>query len=414
MKKLISFLLCTLPVIGLAQDKTAVINGTAEYTVPTVIHALYYNKFTQAKSFDSVEVVNGRFSLHVPFSGIAVPVMLVASHHGKAITQADAADSKGLTVYEDGATVHIKESLKKAEITDSRLEKDRENYIKQVYVPAADSAKLGWAINGLSPFHLSLGKAPDSTDTKAYEGYKKALAQKKMMDELTRQKLVLERKFIKENPDSYFCFSAIEDITRYGEDPAEVKPLLNGLSERLRNSPDAQYALTMLAKAEDDKLHPEKVIARREAGRHEVPHLAAGAIAPDFTQPDVNGKAVKLSDFRGKYVLVDFWASWCIPCRAENPNVIRAYEQYKNKNFTVLGIALEEKGKRDAWLAAIKKDKLVWTQLADTEKAENPAAKLFGVTAIPMNFLIDPTGKIIATDLRGDRLQDKLAEILSN
>jgi peroxiredoxin len=139
---------------------------------------------------------------------------------------------------------------------------------------------------------------------------------------------------------------------------------------------------------------------------------AIGSIAPDFIQNDVNGKPVQLSSFRGKYVLIDFWASWCGPCRQENPNVVRTYHKYKNKNFTVLGVSLDKETAKGAWLAAIKSDGLEWTQVSDLKFWNNMAATLYGVHSIPQNFLIDPQGKIVAKGLRGDDLDDKLQELL--
>jgi peroxiredoxin len=136
-----------------------------------------------------------------------------------------------------------------------------------------------------------------------------------------------------------------------------------------------------------------------------------GVKAVDFTQNDVNGKPVSLSSFKGKYVLIDFWASWCKPCRAENPSVVKAYQAYKDKGFTVLGISLDTDSQKADWLEAIQKDGLTWTQLSDL-KSPNAVAELYGVQSIPKNFLVDPNGVIVAKNLRGEELIKKLAELI--
>lgn len=139
--------------------------------------------------------------------------------------------------------------------------------------------------------------------------------------------------------------------------------------------------------------------------------FSAGNMSVDFVQKDESGKDVALSSFKGKYVLIDFWASWCAPCRAENPNVVRVYNKFKDKNFTVLGVSLDGEKTKDAWLKAIQDDGLNWTQVSDLKGFDNSVARTYNVSAIPQNFLIDPTGKIIATNLRGKALEDKIAAI---
>jgi peroxiredoxin len=137
-----------------------------------------------------------------------------------------------------------------------------------------------------------------------------------------------------------------------------------------------------------------------------------GQPAPELTLNDVSGKSVSLSSFKGKYVLLDFWASWCGPCREENPNVVNAYNKYKNKGFTVLGVSLDEN--RAAWQNAIKKDGLTWVHVSDLQGWKSSAAANYGVQAIPANFLLDKEGVIIARDLRQELLESKLNEVLND
>jgi peroxiredoxin len=136
-----------------------------------------------------------------------------------------------------------------------------------------------------------------------------------------------------------------------------------------------------------------------------------GQEAPEFSLPDPSGKKISLSSFRGKYVLIDFWASWCKPCRMENPNVVKAYNEFKNKNFTVLGVSLDKK--KEAWMDAIKTDGLTWTHVSDLQFWESAVVPLYGINSIPTNMLLDPQGKVVAIGLRGEALDAKLKELLN-
>ena len=140
--------------------------------------------------------------------------------------------------------------------------------------------------------------------------------------------------------------------------------------------------------------------------------LAIGSLALEFTQNDTLGNPVALSSFRGKYVLVDFWASWCGPCRQENPNVVNTYHKFKDKNFTVLGVSLDRPGQKERWLKAIHEDNLTWTQVSDLQFWNNAVAVQYKVQSIPQNFLVGPDGKIVAKNLRGSALESKLCELL--
>jgi peroxiredoxin len=171
--------------------------------------------------------------------------------------------------------------------------------------------------------------------------------------------------------------------------PEEVQDLSTKLSAAQPNSPYAGYIASYLAKINGTQI---------------------GATAPDFSLPDPSGKTVSLKDYRGKYVLIDFWAGWCSPCRAENPNLVAAYNQYKGRNFDVLGVSLDRE--RAYWEQAIAQDGLPWTQVSDLKWWRSDVAQLYGIESIPANFLLDPQGKIIARNLRGPALLAELESLL--
>ncbi len=141
-----------------------------------------------------------------------------------------------------------------------------------------------------------------------------------------------------------------------------------------------------------------------------APNNSTKKIAPDFTATTPDGQSIALSNYKGKYILLDFWASWCGPCRKENPNVVAAYNQFKDKNFMIIGMSLDEE--KENWQKAIQKDGLVWMQVSELKGWSSVAARNYGVESIPTNFLIDPQGNIVASNLRGEQLMNTLGELL--
>jgi peroxiredoxin len=182
--------------------------------------------------------------------------------------------------------------------------------------------------------------------------------------------------------------------------------VINGLQQQ--KSPLAPEYIDQYIKT-FSVLSPESVSILKE-DMDKMRKLMVGSVAPDFGQPTPEGNDLKLSDLRGKYVLVDFWASWCGPCRRENPNVVRMYDQYKSKGFEILSVSLDNT--RDNWLKAIEADKLNWRHVSDLKGWSNSVAQLYEVTGIPQTYLIGPDGKIVAKGLRGPSLEAKLSELL--
>lgn len=157
----------------------------------------------------------------------------------------------------------------------------------------------------------------------------------------------------------------------------------------------------------------QNVFAKRMQHSVEAARATAiGKMAPEFTQNDTLGKAVSLKDFRGQYVLIDFWASWCVPCREENPNVVKAFQRFRDKKFTVLGVSLDREQDKAKWIKAIHDDNLTWTHVSDLKFWDNAVSRQYDIKSIPANFLLDPEGRIIGKNLRGEELEKKLAEVL--
>jgi|SRR6185437_7289565 len=205
------------------------------------------------------------------------------------------------------------------------------------------------------------------------------------------------KKFIQSTPNGTLGFLALSWASRSFA-PADFDASMKDLKARFPQN-------TFIADMEKNKSAAQQSEDQASAASW------VGKSVPELTLPDVHGKQVSISSFKGKYVLIDFWASWCGPCRMENPNVVAAYNEFKGKNFTILGVSLDKDA--DSWKKAIAQDHLTWTHISDLKYWGSQAVETFGFQGIPFNVLVDPSGKIIAQELRGRDLEDKLKEVLN-
>ncbi|TGD77689.1 TlpA disulfide reductase family protein [Hymenobacter wooponensis] len=376
MRRLLHFLLGMVPLAASAQSKPVppasfLVQGSLPAAKARMAY-LYYKNGTQSV-VDSAAVHKGHFQ----FKGVvpALPqAQLIVPTPGTPVERSD----ERLLIYLEKGTITVvgKDHVKYAATEGTPLNHESTSLAAQVSSFRQQLDALYAAFEALPAAERNTPAAEAKLNQEANAIYEK------------RQEVYAA--YLKAHPTNPYSLYVLESYVGPMPQASSYAALFAALDPRVRSSP---YGKVMQQRIE------------------QLQRVAVGAVAPDFSQANPDGQQLKLSDLRGKYVLIDFWASWCAPCRQENPQLVKLYNAYKSKGFTVLGVSLDNASQRAAWLKAIESDGLPWSQVSSLSRP-NPVALTYGVNAIPQNFLLDPQGRILATNLWGEELAKKLAELL--
>jgi peroxiredoxin len=378
MKRIIGFFFALVSLSAQAQTTTNfTISGTATTGNLSVAKVYLQYQSEGNNTMDSSDFVNGKYS----FKGnISEPVLArirvkySPDAAGKMIKPMQGRDLISVFLSSGDITINSIDSFSNITVNGSVAQDDYTKLTKS-FQP------LNEQMNGL---YKQFEEAGDD------EAKKKAIEDK--ADSLDKLQKKMYADFVTTHPNSPIALYCVNVFAGWDINPELVAPLY------------AKLPATTQQSFSGKNLGDRIAIARK---------TAIGNVAPEFVQNDTLGNPIALSSFRGKYVLVDFWASWCGPCRRENPMVVKAFQQFQAKGFTIVGVSLDQPGAKEKWMDAIHKDALTWTHVSDLKYWENEVAKQYGIRAIPQNFLLDPSGKIIAKNLNGETLEKKLTELFT-
>jgi len=377
MKKILFAILAIISINATAQKKFT-INGDVSKIKEPIVKVFLSYRANGVSTEDSVDVKNGKYA----FKGaVADPVMAYLRAEYKKDTSTTSV--RAFFYERDMTTLFIENSSIAVANIDSfgnaivKGSKAHAEYLKL----KASNKDINDKMQSLNNDYGALYEKKDE------EGMKKLEAE---FEKLDAEMKIRNKQYLQKNTNSVIALYIFNQYAGYDINPDDAEPIFLSLSESIRNSAGGK-----------------EIQAKIETAKK----TGIGRMAMDFTQNDTLGNPVTLSSFRGKYLLLDFWASWCGPCRAENPNVVAAFNQYNSKGFDVLSVSLDQPNGKEKWLKAIHDDKLTWTHVSDLKFWNNQVSVMYGIQAIPQNFLIDPQGKIIGKNLRAEALNQKLQEL---
>lgn len=369
MNKIISFALIFSLIVACEPDKTQLTGNASFLDNGTEIYISQLENLQSVTPIDTLIVENNTFvGTLKPATPQDIYILMVDGVSGQNLVFINENKDLNITLSED--------NLRNSEVISGENNQLLKEYLaNQVSVSEESKAKQN-----------EMRKAMYAGDRTKFQSLKKELS------EIKEANIAHKKEIAQNNPNSVVSLLIINDFVKRKSIPSsESKDLFKNLSANLKDS-------------KSGKTLNKSIIA--------VNATDIGSVAPKFEAPTPNGDVLSLDDALAKVTLVDFWASWCKPCRMENPNIVSVYQDYKDKGFTVLGVSLDKPNQKNRWLKAIEDDNLTWNHVSNLQYWSDPVARMYGINSIPAAFLLDENGKIIAKDLRGNALRAKVSELL--